>query len=194
MKLRAVLLLCLSLPASARAVEIFAKGSVSKNNISEDRYTTSVTATTGMAFTLLPRIRLEARYTNVSSLQNKLEVTTTTVIGTLNDIKTQTAIYSLGLDIDILGKKSAFQPFIFVGAGYIQTERSYYFTLAGDTDATFQEEPRQTGISGNLGLGFRLALASAFAFEVEVFAYGVDIDKPKPLVNLYGTVGFRLFL
>lgn len=189
-----ILLLLGCVPAAHAGVEIFAKGSVSKNNISADTYTVSVSATTGFALELIPRVRLEARYTNVSSLQNKLEVMGASVVGTLNDIKTQTTIYSLGLDIDILGKKSAFQPFIFVGAGYLQTERSYYFTLANSVDSIYSQEPKQHGVSGNLGLGFRLQIAAAFAFEVEVFAYGVDIDKPNPLVNLYGTVGFRLFL
>lgn len=179
---------------ASAALEIFAKGSISKNNISEDTNTISVSATTGLAFKLLPRVRLEARYTNVSSLQNKLEVVGASVVGTLNDIKTQTTIYSLGLDIDILGKKSAFQPFIYVGAGYLSTERSYYFTLAGASDATYQQEPRQIGVSGNLGVGFRVNIGNSFAFEVEVFGYAVDIDKPNPLVNLYGTVGFRLFM
>jgi hypothetical protein len=193
----AVLALLLALgfatPAKA-AIEIFAKGSVSKNNISQDTNTISVSATTGFALTIIPRVRLEARFTNVSSLQNKLEIRGAAAVGTINDLKTQTTIYSLGLDIDILGKKSAFQPFIFVGAGYLRTERSYYFTLAGAADSTYQEEPRQTGISGNLGAGFRIQLASSFAFEVEVFGYATDIDKPNYLVNLYGTVGFRLFM
>ncbi len=180
-------------PAEA-VLEIFAKGSVSKNNISADTNTISVSASTGLAFTLIPRVRLEARFTNVSSLQNKLEIVGATAVGTLNDIKTQTTIYSVGLDIDILGKKSAFQPFIFVGAGYLTTTRSYYFTLAGVTDSTYSLEPKQTGISGNLGLGFRVNVGTSFAFEVEAFGYAVDIDKPNPLVNLYGTVGFRLFM
>jgi hypothetical protein len=183
----------LSMPAHG-ALEIFAKGSVSKSNITSDTNTISVSASTGIAITLIPRVRLEARYTNVSSLQNKLEVKSTTVVGTINDMKTQTTIYSLGLDIDILGKKSAFQPFIFVGAGYLQTDRSYYFTLAGETEAVYAQDPKQSGVSGNLGAGFRILLSNSFAFEVEVFAYGVDIDKPEPLVNLYGTVGFRLFM
>lgn len=176
------------------AIEVFAKGSVSKNNISRDTYTTSVSASAGFALTIIPRIRFEARFTNVTSLQNKLEVVSTSIVGTLNDIKTQTVIYSLGLDIDILGKKSAFQPFIFIGAGYLQSERSYYFTLAGASNSNYQQEPKQRGVSGNLGVGFRLQIANAFAFEVEVFGYAVDIDKPNPLVNLYGTVGFRLFM
>ncbi len=179
---------------SMAAVEVFAKGSVSKNNISADTNTISVSASTGFAFALFSRVRFEARYTNVSSLQNKLDVVGTSIVGTLNDIKTQTSIYSLGLDIEFLSKKSAFQPFIYVGAGYLSTERSYYFTLSGAPDSVYSEEPKQTGISGNVGAGFRVHLASSFAFEVEVFGYAVDIDKPKPLVNLYGTVGFRLYL
>lgn len=178
----------------ANVVEVFAKGSASKSYITADKHTVSVSATGGLAVTLIPRVRIEGRCTNISSLQNRLEVVSTSVLGTLSDIKTETMIYSVGLDIDILGSKSAFQPFIFVGAGYIETERSYYFTLEGDTDSSYHQEPREVGVSGNLGLGFRLQLARAFAFEVELFGYGIDIDKPRPLINLYGTVGVRLYI
>lgn len=186
--------LLLSVSAQGAPIEVFAKGSVSKNNISADTNTISVSASTGFAFALFSRVRLEARYTNVSSLQNKLEVVGSSVVGTLNDIKTQTSIYSVGLDIEFLNKKNAFQPFIYVGAGYLVTSRSYYFTLSGAADSVYFQEPKQNGISGNVGAGFRIQIAQSFAFEVEVFGYAVDIDKPKPLVNLYGTAGFRLYL
>ena len=178
----------------ASAVEVFAKGSVSKNFISEDKFTTSVSATTGIAVELFGGVRIEGRYTNISALQNKLEVVTSTVTVTLSDIKTQTAIYSIGLDIDFLGEKSVFQPFVFVGAGYIQTDRSYYFQVSGVDAVEYAKEPKQAGVSGNLGLGFRLRIARALAFEVEAFGYGIDVDKPNPLVNLYGTCGIRIFL
>lgn len=180
--------------ASASSVEIFAKGSASKSYIAKDNWTVSVSATTGIGVTLFGGVRLEARYTNISALQNKLEVASESVTITLTDIKTQTSIYSLGLDIDFLGEKSPFQPFIFVGVGYVDTERSYYYQVSGESTAPFFREPKKLGISGNLGLGFRIRIARAVAIELEVFGYGVDIDKPSPLVNLYGTAGIRLFL
>lgn len=178
----------------AAAVEVFAKGSVSKNYISQDKFTISVSATTGVGFELFGGVRIEGRYTNISALQNRLDVVTDTVTVSLTDIKTQTAIYSIGLDIDFLGEKSVFQPFIFIGAGYIQTDRSYYFQVSGVDAVQYAKEPKQAGVSGNLGLGFRLRIARALAFEVEAFGYGIDVDKPNPLVNLYGTCGIRIFL
>ena len=81
-----------------------------------------------------------------------------------------------------------------MGGGYIETERSYYYQADATSDASYQKEPKQLGISGNLGAGFRIRLANALAFEVEAFAYGIDVHKPNPLINWYGTVGVRLFL
>ncbi len=192
-------LLGLYLPLAAQAapgsgVELFARGSVSKNFLRTDSYILSISAATGIAFTLIPRIRLEGRYTNASSLQNKLSISLGGIDGALHDVMTQTAIYSVGVDFDLLGPQSSFQPFLYVGAGYITTERSYYVLADGAPNSIYLKEPTQTGISGNLGLGFRLRVASAFAFEVEAFAYAVDVDKPNPLVNVLGSIGIRLFL
>src|SRR4051812_32329214 len=86
-------------PARATSMEIFARGSMSKNFLSTSSYIISVSAATGVAFTLIPRLRLEARYTNASSLQNQLDISTPGISGTLSDVLTQTSIYSLGLDI-----------------------------------------------------------------------------------------------
>lgn len=185
--------LFLPLPAIA-GLDVFAKGNVSKSHISRDKWEISVSATTGIGISLFSGFRLEGRYTNISSLQNLLVVGSDESSIRLTDIKTQTTIYSLGLDIDLLGETSPFQPFIYVGVGYIQTERSYYAQVAGAGTASYILESPQKGYSGNLGLGFRIKIARSLAFETEVFAYGIDIDKPDPLVNLYGTVGVRLVL
>jgi len=186
----------LLMPALARgeAVEVFAKGSLSRNFISRDSWTISVSATTGIGMALFPGVKIEGRYTNISSLQNTLQVPLTNTTVTLTDMKTQTVIYSAGLDISPFGESSPFQPFLFVGMGYIETERSYYLSETGSTVATYAKEPKQLGVTGNLGLGFRVRLARSLAFEVEAFAYGMNINKPSPLVDLYSTVGIRLFL
>ncbi len=180
--------------AESNVFEIFARGSVSKNYISSDSYIVSVSGATGIAFTLIPRIRLEGRYTNASSLQNQLALTSGTISGTLNDIMTQTSIYSVGVDFDLLGQQSSFQPFIYLGAGYVQTERSYYYLDEGGVTSVFLKDPTQTGISANVGLGFRLRVANSIAFEAEAFAYGVNVHKPKPLINVFGSVGIRIFI
>lgn len=180
--------------AAASGMELFARGSVSKNFLSQSSYVLSVSAATGVAFTIIPRVRLEARYTNASSLQNLMTIASAGFSGALHDVMTQTSIYSLGLDFDLMGQQSSFQPFIYVGAGYVQTERSYYVLPAGSPTSVYLKEPTQKGVSGNLGLGFRIRIAAAFAFEVEAFAYAIDIDKPNPLVNIFGSAGVRLFL
>lgn len=180
--------------ADASGFEIFAKGLAAKTYLDTDKWTTSVSASGGFGFALIPALRIEARYTNISSLQNKLALESTEVTVTLNDIKTETVIYSVGLDVDFLSEKSAFQPFIFVGVGYIETTRSYYYRVSEAEKASYLKEPLKHGVSGNFGLGFRLRLARTLAFEAELFGYGIDIHKPQPLINLNGTVGVRLFL
>ena len=186
--------LLLSAP-SAQAIELFGKGSVSKNYLSADKNTLSVSVSGGLAVALFGGVRIEGRYSNISSLQNKLDIVEgATVVGPLEQIKTETQIYSLGLDIDFLGEKSWFQPYIFVGAGYIETNRSYYYTPADLSSTTLYSDPVYKGISVNGGAGFRIRVARTLAFEVEVFGYAVDIQSPSRVINLYGTAGLRFYI
>jgi len=179
--------------AASNGIEVFGKGSLSKSNLSSDKHIISLSAAGGLAFTLFSNIRIEGRYSNLSSLQNKFEIGYPSVVASLTDMKTQTSIYSLGMDISILGDKSAFQPFIYVGAGFIETERSYYFSSAG-SEVQYIREPKRTGITGNAGLGFRLMMARALAFEAEVFAYATDVHLPNSLIDWTSTVGIRFYL
>ncbi|MBY0369266.1 hypothetical protein K2X33_01180, partial [bacterium] len=158
-----------------------------------DSYILSVSAATGFAIGLMDQVRLEARYTNASSLQNSMSLQDGSISGTLNNILTTTSIYSLGIDLDILGPQSAFQPFIYVGVGYVQTERSYYFLEDGAPSSIYIRENPQTGISANGGAGFRIKVVDAMFLEVEAFAYVINIHTPNPLVNLFGSAGIRLF-
>ena len=177
------------------AIELFGKGSVSKNYVSAEKNTLSISVSGGLAIALFSGLRIEGRYSNISSLQNKLDIVEgSTVVGTLEQIKTETVIYSLGLDIDFLGEKSWFQPYVYVGAGYIQTTRSYYFTPADLSSTTLFSDPTYKGISLNGGAGFRIRVARTLAFEIEVFGYAVDIQSPDRLINLYGTAGLRFYI
>lgn len=179
--------------SSAHSLEVFAKASASKNYSDRDSFTVSVTGATGLAVLLIPQVRVEGRYTLVSSLQNHINVATPTFQGTLNDIKTQTNIYSVGLDIDILSDKHTIQPFIFLGAGYIETLRSYYIAEDGNPTSTYAQS-KDTGISTNVGAGFRIRIAKSVAFEVEAYGYGINIQKPNPLINLYANAGIRIYM
>jgi outer membrane protein W len=175
----------------ANAFELFGKGSVSKNYLSSDSSVMSVSMTGGFAFSLISAIRLEARYTNISSLQNQLDIMN---IGTLTNIDTETTIYSLGIDINFTGEKSSFQPYIYLGGGYTQTSRTYNFSPIDGSGPQPSSDPTQSGISANVGAGLRLRLASALALEVEVFAYGIDPHFTTALINWYGTAGIRIFI
>lgn len=180
--------------SQAHTLELFAKASASKNYTDEDRYTISVSGGTGLALLIFSGVRIEGRYTVVSSLQNRLDVGSPSLIATLNDIKTETNIYSVGLDIDIVGEKYVVQPFVFLGAGYIVSNRSYYLTPVGSSSASLINEPETKGISANLGAGIRIRIAKTIAFEVEAYGYGLDPHKPNPLINIYGNAGIRIFM
>lgn len=181
---------------SLSAVEFFVRGSASKNNLSPSIYTLTVSGSAGFALGLLPGIRLEARYTNNTSLQNQLEINNSSATGYLNDIFTQTSMYSLGLDINFLSERSVFQPYIYLGGGYVETARSYYYVNGTSDMGTelYYEDPIQQGASLNVGLGFRLRIIEAVAFEAEAFAYFVDPQKPIPIINLMGQLGIRVFI
>jgi hypothetical protein len=169
---------------------------VSKNYITNDEWEVDVSGSTGIAVTLIPQLRIEGRYSNITSLQNKLTLGNGAVAFTITDMKTTTNVYSLGFDLDVLSDKYAIQPFLYVGAGYIDTQRSYYQQVSTDPTgtATYVPEAVKHGVSGNLGAGFRIRIARALAFEIEGFAYGIDLKNPNPLINWTGTVGIRLFI
>lgn len=186
-----VVLFGIGLTSRAHAIDLFGKGSVSKSYLSSDSSTVSVSLTGGFAVALFPFVRVEARYSNIATLQNKISVETSSFSGLLTDINTQTSIYSVGLDFDFLSEKYIIQPFIFIGMGYIETERSYYFTLSGSNVSQYFADPKTTGITANGGAGLRIRFAKSFALELEVFGYAVDLKKPN-LANVYGTAGVRL--
>ena len=181
-------------PLQAKSLEIFAKGTASKNYIASDSWEESISATAGLAFTLFSTVRFEARYTNSTSLQNNISVVGASAVGTLTNVLTESENLSGGLDIAFTGDKSVFQPFLYLGAGYIVSQRSYYFTPVGTTQSIYAGPTTQEGITGNLGAGFRLLVAHHLAIEIEAFGYAMDIDKPNPLINFSGSAGIRIFI
>ncbi len=187
-----LLLLCVISASAWGGIEVFSKGSLSKNYFDQNTWTVNLSITAGIGFKLIPGLRIEGRYTNVSGLQNRMVLQNGG--GTLTDIKTETHIYSMGLDIDFLGEASAIQPFCFLGAGYIGISRSYYYQLQGASSANFYQEAPRSEISGNVGLGVRLRIAKSLALEIEAYGYIIDIDKPDRLINYFGTAGVRVFM
>jgi outer membrane protein W len=192
-----ILILCWALLCvqSARAeLEIFGKGMVAKNWLASDSYTLDVSGSAGFAFTLFSSVRFEARYTNITEFQNKLAIVSTNVVGTLQNILTETEMATVGLDINFADEKSAFQPYVYVGVGYSLSQRSYYFSPPDGSSAQYVAEPKQAGITGNVGLGFRLRVARRLAIEIEAFGYDLGLDQPNPLINWYGSAGIRIFI
>jgi hypothetical protein len=187
-------LVCSSAVYAAGEAEIFAKGSLSRSYLSAGNAVNELSLSGGLAFGLIKGVRLEGRYTNISSLQDRLDVVNSSLVGSLFNIATQTAIYSIGLDIDFLDERAAFQPYIYVGVGYVRTTQSYYFGSPGSNTTTFVPQPDQTGVSANGGIGFRLRIAQRLALELEVFAYAMDVNQPDPLINYIATAGLRVFL
>src|SRR3989338_2472042 len=122
----------------ASVFELFAKGSYSKSYVTESEYTVRLEAATGLAVNIASQIRIEGRYINRGATQNKIEFTdeSSGVVYKLSDIKTQSTIYSLGLSIDFFDSKSAFQPFLFLGAGYLIAQQTYSLTVGNSSTST----------------------------------------------------------
>jgi hypothetical protein len=184
-----LLLLCgfclLAEPAHAIRTEIFGKASASKSHTSRDDssdFTLDISGAGGLAFQLFPQLRLEGRFTIRRHTETKGPGFT--------DLRSQTHIYSVSLDWDILSEKYAIQPFIILGGGYLESQRSYL--LEGAASRT-DEDPLR-GFAANGGLGIRIRVAKSVAFEIEGFAYARDPHKPNPFIDLYGNAGLRLFL
>ena len=173
------------------AVDLFGKATLTKNNLT-DGSITSLSGTVGTAIEIFKNVKLEARYGMISSLQDKLELGAPVVIATVESMKTETSMIVLGLDIDIGSDKNSVQPFVYLGMGYLETKRSYYLTAGSET--TYRTDPIRTGITGNLGLGFRIRLAKSIALEVEALAYASDVTKSVPIIDWSGNCGLRIFL
>jgi hypothetical protein len=113
---------------------------------------------------------------------------------TVQNNKTTTSIYSLGVDISFFGETSSFQPYIYVGVGWVGNERSYYYLEPSSASLVLARDPSQSGISANGGIGLRLRLATSIALEFEVYGYVTDVTTKNPLLNLSGTAGIRIFI
>lgn len=172
------------------AFEVFGKAAYSRTNLGVDQYTQTLSGATGMAVILIPQIRLEGRYTLQNQYQNRLSLSASDV---LTNFKVQTAIYSIGLDISLAGQRSTFVPFVFFGAGYAESVRTWDYTntLLGQTTPGTD---RRTGLAGQMGLGVRWRIAKSAAIDIEANAYSIDFYKPGALVDVSGNAGIRLYL
>jgi hypothetical protein len=188
------LFLFLIFATSSHAIQVFAKASGSKNNLAVDQYVLNLSGTTGFSFQLLPQIGLEFRYTYASSLQNYLQVSTVSAVGVLTDIYTENNLFSLGLDIDLVGGNAPFQPYIYLGVGYIISRRQSYFTPNGSSTVYIMPDPKKSSITGNAGLGFRIRIGKNMAIELEAVGYATNLGQPSILIDLFGTAGIRIFI
>ncbi|MBI1862218.1 MAG: outer membrane beta-barrel protein [Deltaproteobacteria bacterium] len=183
------LLALLAFAPSAQALELFAKGSYSKYYYDLSTWEENITGSGGLALGLTKGIRLEARSTYIQKLENQIEI----IVGgnpvNISSRTTKQLIYSLGVDVDLLGSKSSFQPYLYFGAGIIQYATSYKMVDAADINSLVTQK-----YSGNVGLGFRWMLGRTMALELEAMGYATDIDKPQPLINTLITAGLRLFI
>lgn len=190
MTILSVLFLGIRPALAGPAFEVFGKAAYSRTNLGVDQYTQTLSGATGMAVILIPQIRLEGRYTLQNQYQNRLSLSASDV---LTNFKVQTAIYSIGLDISLAGQRSTFVPFVFFGAGYAESVRTWDYTntLLGQTTPGTD---RRTGLAGQMGLGVRWRIAKSAAIDIEANAYSIDFYKPGALVDVSGNAGIRLYL
>jgi len=175
---------------TAPALEVFGKASYNRTNLGSAQYLQSLSGATGVAIVLIPQIRLEGRYTLQNQYQNILSLSSSDV---LTNIKVQTAVYSVGLDIALAGERSTFIPFLYFGAGYAQTVRTWDYTDL-NTSVTTPGEDQRIGLAGQMALGVRWRMAKSVAFELEANAYSINFYKPGALVDVSGNAGLRFFL
>lgn len=178
-------------PAGAEpGIELFGKAAYSRTNLAVNQYTQTVSGATGLAIILIPQVRLEGRYTLQNQYQNKLSLSANDV---LTNFKVQTTIYSVGLDISLAGQKSTFVPFIFCGAGFAESIRTWDYTntLGG---ITTPGTDKRVGLAGQAGVGIRWRVAKGAALEIEANAYSIDFYKPGALVDVSGNAGIRFYL
>lgn len=174
----------------AQSAEISAKGALSRSNIDRTQHESSFSGSGGIAFVLFPQLKLEARYIFRYSERNLQIYTADTY---LSDVRTSKNIYSVGLSLDILSEKHAVQPYIYVGGGYVTSNSTFLATIQGVT-ASEATTTTEADPSANGGLGFRVRLARSVGFEVEAYAYATEFNKPEPLIDWFGSVGFRFYL
>jgi len=170
--------------------EVFGKAAYYKNNLGVSQYSQTISGATGIAIILIPQVRLEGRFTSQNQYQNRLTLSATDV---LTNFKVQTAIYSVGLDISLAGQHSTFVPFVFCGAGFAESVRTWDYTntvLGVTTPGT----DKRTGLAGQMGFGIRWRVAKSAAIEIEANAYSIDFYKPGALVDVNGNAGIRLYL
>ncbi len=167
---------------NATAFQVFGKGAYSKYYYDETQFEESISGSTGIAISIFKGVRIEGRYTRIQKFENQIDVN-------LNRT-TKTVIFSLGMDIDLAGSRSSFQPYVSIGAGVLENAFTYRVVDPGQ-DIVYKSRQR---MSGNLGLGFRWAIGRFAAVEIEAMAYTTDIDKPKPIINSHITAGLRLFI
>lgn len=172
------------------AFEVFGKAAYYKNNLGPNQYSQTAAGSTGIAIILIPQIRLEGRYTLQNQYQNRLSLSSTDV---LTNFKVQTTIYSVGLDISLAGQRASFVPFIYCGAGYAESVRTWDYTntIVGNTSPGTD---RRTGLAGQAGLGIRWRVAKSAAVELEGLAYSIDFYKPGALIDISANAGIRLYL
>lgn len=176
--------------ASGPGIEVFGKAAYSKTNLTSTQFTQTVSGATGLAVILIPQVRLEGRYTLQNQYQNKLSLSASDI---LTNFKVQTTIYSVGLDISLAGQRSTFVPFIFCGAGFAESVRTWDYTntIAG---ITTPGTDKRTGLAGQAGLGIRWRVAKSAAIEIEANAYSIDFYKPGALIDISGNAGIRFYL
>ena len=176
--------------APAPRLEVFGKAAYSKTNLTSTQFTQTISGATGLAMILIPQVRLEGRYTLQNQYQNKLSLSANDV---LTNFKVQTTIYSVGLDISLAGQRSTFVPFIFCGAGFAESVRTWDYTntIVGNTTPGTD---KRTGLAGQAGLGIRWRVAKSAAIEIEANAYSIDFYKPGALIDVSGNAGIRFYL
>jgi hypothetical protein len=116
----------------------------------------------------------------------------TYLLNTNNDVQN----LSLNLVLDIMGKNSAFRPYVMGGGGYmirkkITTGKQLATDLSPEQQINAQVDPETRSASADAGLGFKIAVAEHTAIDLAGTLYATDLDKPQIYLHYSVTGGLR---
>ncbi len=158
--------LYLSSISQAMFIEMGLSHSLKKTTFSADNYIESETLSGSISFYIWEQIALETSYTQGYAVRKESDI-----INPVRTITQKTDIYGADLVFGLLGRSSAFQPFIKGGAAYITKKQS--IGEEGTPAYTITPKP---GVAPSYGIGFKIKLTETFSLSTSVDVWQTPLD------------------
>lgn len=168
--------------AWAGAYELGVSSTYRKSSIDSNNYQESVSYTGSLGYYFWDLSALEISYTSGES-----HVVTQPPGYTKMLVRAKFQMTGLDLVMSTSGRDSSFQPYLKLGAAYIQKKISQQ--LDGQPS---QEVPGQKGIVPSAGVGFKINLTKQFAIKVGVDAWTSPLSDSSVLIDFAGRAGLSM--